>query len=594
MTRSVILFSIVATHLVAAAAVADVRRDMSTQKLNNLQVPFVTNQGQTDSRVKFYAKTFWGTAYVTRGGEMVYALPKGQGKEGLTGWSLKEKFIGARIGSVEGRETTGTRVSYFLGNDQSKWKTNIPTYESVTMGGVYNSIDLKLRAYGANFEKIFSVHPGARPEQIRVRISGAQSLKTNENGELEAQTGLGTVVFTRPRAYQTHAGRRNEVEVAYTTNGESYGFRVGKYDKTRELVIDPLIQTTYLGGSDFDVVHAIGVSQRGVYVLGSTLSMDFPATIGGAQSANGGLPDAFVALLNSDLTTLIQATYFGGSGLEGTGAMAVSESGVYVTGATTSADLPKTTGGAQPASGGGTEGFVALLTPDLKTLTQATYLGGSGNDQAFAMAVSGADVFVTGFTNSTNFPGTAEGNQPANAGGDDAFVVALSSDLRTLIGATYLGGTEDDQAHAIGVSPGFVYITGQTESFDFPKTSGGAQAFKSFPPSDGFVALLTSDLTTLIQSTYLGGFEADSAWAIAVSGEGIYVAGETASTNFHGTAGGAQLDNGGGTDGFVALLSPDLTSLIQATYLGGGGADRALAIAVGQSSFRAPLCMWEG
>src|SRR3990167_9031142 len=247
------------------------------QKTAKLHMPFIANNGQVDEQVKFYAKTFGGTVFVTKEGEIVYALPgsrpedassqlivgssecrgewhspsgisplkrgeKGvcnktpnpndrnethpqplllEGRSGVApkedvsprplrerdrvrGVSLKEELVGARIKAIHGEEPSVTKVSYFKGNDPSKWKTNISTYDSVNLGEIYDGIELKLRAYGNNVEKLFTVKPGANPEKIKLKLRNPNSefqnpkLSVNEQGELEVETGLGTVKFTKP------------------------------------------------------------------------------------------------------------------------------------------------------------------------------------------------------------------------------------------------------------------------------------------------------------------------------------------------------------------------------------------------------------
>ena len=562
----------------------------ASQKLSSIRVPFIVNQGQTDKRVKFYTKTFGGATYVTESGEIVYDLPKVQGARKAAGWSLTEHLIGASVKSVEGRERAVTEVSSFVGQDSARWKSNIPTYSLVTMGEVYKGIRLNLKANGTGVEKLFYVMSGAKPETIKMSIAGATFLRTNDKGELQVGTGLGTVAFTKPRAYQTTDRGTEEIEVVYAIKGKSYGFKVGQYDESKELVIDPVIQVTYLGGTGSDNAGAIAVSGQNVYVAGSTNSTDFPGTAGGAQPAINALSDGYVAILTADLRTLVQTTYFGGSGSEGSAGIAVLGTKIYVAGTTTSADFPKTAGGAQATFGGGgdngTDGYLALFTSDLKTLTQATYLGGRDDDSIEALAVpansiAGYNVFVTGTTTSTPFPGTFGGAQPTGSGVlsprgglaySEGFVAVFNSDLTALTQATYLGGSSFDSAHAIAMSPGggFVYIAGQTQStLDFPNVAGGSQDTFGGPPTDGFVSLLTSDLTTLLQSTYVGGSELDVAWAVAAEEDAVYVAGETHSKDLVGTAGHAQPTLAGDFDGFVTKLSTDLRHLDRATYLGG-------------------------
>jgi hypothetical protein len=219
------------------------------------------------------------------------------------------------------------------------------------------------------------------------------------------------------------------------------------------------------------------------------------------------------------------------------------------------------------------------------SLTQATYLGGSGIDAAFTLAIhpTSGDVYVSGFTDSSPFPGTAGGAQPAFDGFADGFVARFPSALTTLTQATYLGGSGFDLASGIAIHPttGDVYVTGFTGSINLAGTAGGAQpVFGGL--EDAFVARLPSTLTALTQATYLGGSGSDNAFAIAIqptTGD-VYVAGRTDSSNFPGTAGGAQPATGGGEDAFVARLPSTLTLLSQATYLGGSSGDFAFALAI--------------
>jgi carboxypeptidase family protein len=572
-----------------------------SKRLKHLQVPFILNEGQVDERVKFYAIVSGSVVHVTSLGQIVYDLPKVVGNRGARGWSLKEELIGARIESIQGKEKTAATISYFVGNDSAKWRTNIPVFSLVTMGEVYKGVKLELKATGESVEKFFYVNPGGRPEEIKVRVSGAASLRTNGKGELEAVTGLGKVVFSKPKAYQMSEDLIKEVEVAYAVDGKSYGFRVGKYDPTQKLVIDPVIQTTYIGGTGDDNATAIAVSGDYVYVAGSSHSTNFPGTAGGAQLGQAGPSDGFVALLTSDLKTLIQATYLGGTGEELVSGIAVNGPRVFVAGSTTSTDFPKTSGGARPAAAGGQDGFVALLTSDLKTLTRVTYIGGTYDDQSAAIVavtpstVDAYSVFVAGFTTSPDLPGTTGGAKVASSDAilpdgsilGDSFVAAFSSDLTTLSQATYIGGSSIDEIRAMAILPGFVYVAGNTSSSDLPWTFGGAldtRQDSSPAEKDGFVAQLTSDLTTPLQATYLGGNSLDIAWAIAANvNAGVYVAGETYSANFPGTAGHFQPLKNGPSDGFVAHLSTNLQSLLQSSYLGGPATDRAQAIALGDS-----------
>ena len=569
--------------------------EAARQKLGGVRVPFVANTGQTDPAVAYYATTFAGTVFVTREGRIVHSLPGrnatasvGSSSARSAGWSLTETLVGgnARPG---GRERASTRVSYIVGNDPSRWRSGLETFESVSLGEVWPGISLDLRAHGKNVEKIFAVEPGADPSRIRVCVEGGR-LRVNTDGALVVETGLGDVMFTPPLAFQQRGDVRRPVRVAYELRGKEYGFRLGEYDRSLPVTIDPLVQATYMGGSDLDWIGALAIHpiSGDVYVAGETKSTDFPGTAGGAQAGSGGgLDEAFVARLNGALTTLTQATYLGGGNEDVAETLAIHpiSGDVYVAGYTKSTNFPGTAGGAQAVLVGGPNAFVARLNAALTALTQATYLGvGDVVADALAIHPTSGDVYVAGYTISTNFPGTAGGAQPANGGGQDGFVARLNASLTTLTQATYLGGGSPDVASALAIHPasGDVYVAGSTNSTNFPGTAGGAQAALG-GAQDAFVARLNASLTALTQATYLGGGgNEDVADALAIHpilGD-VYVAGHTISTNFPGTAGGAQAANGGGEDAFVARLNTALTTLTQATYLGGSSVDvpRSMAI----------------
>ena len=562
-------------------------------KLGRVEIPFVANAGLHDPAVAFSASTFEGTTFVTRRGQIVYSLSSGD--KGSPGWTLTETPVHSGALAPVGEEPSETRVSHFLGDDPARWRTDVETYRSVSLGKAWPGISLLLHAYGNSIEKLFTVEPGADASRIRMRVDGAKSLRLDRDGSLLLATGLGQARFTAPIAFQEKDGVRRAVSVRYRVKGWTYGFVLGDYDPDVAVVIDPLLQATYLGGSDGDKILALAVhpTTGEVFVAGATESTNFPGTAGGAQPAIGGGIDAFVARFNAGLTVLSQASYLGGDGFfeEALALVIHPTSGeVFLAGTTESTNFPGTAGGAQPAPGGNLDAFVARLNATLTALNQATYLGGGGGDTGFALAIhpTSGEVFVSGETASFDFPGTTGGAQPANAGGgNDAFVARLNPTLTTLNQATYLGGTNGSErvaALAIHPASGEVFGAGFTSSTNFPGTTGGAQPTNA-GGTDGLVVRLNATLTALNQATYLGGSsggERVDALAIHPTLGEVFVAGVTQSANFPGTAGGAQPASAGGGDTFVARLNANLSALNQATYLGGSlselGTSTSLAI----------------
>lgn len=290
-------------------------------QLQNLHVPFLANEGQIDGRVKFYAKTFGGAVFVTKDGEIVYSIPtkvsalrvQSDDKEVFKGIALKETFVGGKIEKVIGEGKSVTKVSQFKGNEPSKWKSNISSYELVNLGEVYDGIELKLKAYGNNVEKLFYVKPNTSSANIRAKIEGTKSLKVNNKGELEVDTSLGSITFTRPVSYQEEKGKRKYVEIAYLVQGNEYSFKVGDYDRTKELVIDPLLASTFLGGGTSDAAYSVFIDSSGnVFVAGETSSIDFPSTNSTYDNTYNSNRDAFIAKLDSNLQNLIASTFLGG------------------------------------------------------------------------------------------------------------------------------------------------------------------------------------------------------------------------------------------------------------------------------------------
>jgi hypothetical protein len=580
--------------LIASGAVAETNHQSGADfdgRLSQVQIPFVPNIGLANPSVAFTSTTFAGTTYITDEGQIVHSL-----RSGDAGWTLTETAMDRLATPTRplGEEPVKTRVSFFLGDDPARWRSNVETYRTVSLGKPWTGISVALRAYGNSVEKLFTVEPGADPALIRMRVDGAEQLRLGRDGALLASTGLGDVSLSAPVAYQEVLRVRRRVPVRYRVQGPTYGFVLGDYEPRLPVVIDPLLQATYLGGSNVDppggmAVHPISGN---VYVTGNTISIDFPGTAGGAQPVSGGGGDAFVARFNATLTTLYQATYLGGSGEEFAPAVAVHPSSgeIYVAGLTSSANFPGTAGSAQPARAAATDAFVARLNPTLTALSQATYLGGNSDDSGSALAIdpTSGDVYVAGETNSSNFPGAVGGAQPTG-GLSDAFVARFNAALTTLQQGTYLGGSGVDYGPALAIHAlsGEVYVAGGTLSTDFPGTAGGAQtAIGSSAFVDAFLARLNSTLTTLAQATYLGGDSNDEARDVAVhpaSGD-VYVTGDTTSKNFPGTSGGAQPARSGGEDTFVARLNSTLTVLAQATYLGGSNIDFASAVALHPTS----------
>ena len=566
-------------------------REQIVTAVCNASLPFIENEGHiTSGDVRFYTRTLAGTVFITGNGEIVYALPEIQGRK-LTGQCLiRECFTGSAGDGPTGKKRAPAKVNYFSGNESSGWKGSLKTFSEVSLSEIYENIELKLRARAANVEKCFYIKPGGSVEHITIKVRGARKLSVDDRGELVAETGPGALSLTKPVAFQNIHGKREYVDVSYTLNGDTYGFTVGRYDRGRVLVIDPLISSTFLGGTGNDIIQAVTLTGGGdAYVAGLTLSTDFPATNGAFDEEPGGKLDAFVFKLGSGFQTLDYCTFLGGSDHDSAYALALDASGnVYVAGATGSTDFPMTGEAYNTKLDGYRDAFVVKLDSSLQNLLSSTYLGGSDSDFANAMSLDDdGNVYVAGETYSWDFPMTGEAYDTVLTAPHSSFVTKLDGDLKNILASTYLDGSTRDEiiCLALGSSPE-VCVAGWTVSPDFPTTDG---AFSRTYNGNGdiFVSKLDGNLQNLVASTFLGGKGQEmysrslKPLSMTLDGEGnVYLAGSTYSTDFPMTAEAFSSDASGFSSVFISKLDNYLQTLLASTYLGGSGHDYAFSVAL--------------
>ena len=302
-----------------------------------------------------------------------------------------------------------------------------------------------------------------------------------------------------------------------------------------------LAYSTFLGGNDYDAGLAIAVDGAGnAYVTGWTYSGNFPTTPGAFDPSHNAYTDAFVVKLNPAGSELAYATFLGGGSMEDGNAIAVDGAGsAYVTGSTGSSDFPTTPGAFDPSLNIHGDAFVVKLNPAGSGLAYATFLGGNDADQGYGIAVDGAgSAYVTGFTNSGDFPTTPGAFDPSHNAYTDAFVVKLNPAGSGLAYATFLGGGSGDEGHAIAVDgAGSAHVTGRTDSSNFPITLGAFDTSHN-GNLDAFVIKLNPTGSELAYGTFLGGSDSDYGYGIVVDGAGsAYVTGYTFSSNFPTTPG---------------------------------------------------------
>lgn len=503
--------------------------------------------------------------------------------------TMRLKLVGANARSrVEKGQLLPTRSNYLIGNDPRRWRTNLPNYARVSYADIYPGINVTYYGNRSQLEYDFIVKPGANPAAIVLDFVDAERLEIDAGGNLRVRLSGGEIVQRKPFVYQQRRGLGLPVQGRYVLQGGNrVGFEIGNYDRSQPLVIDPvLVYSTYLGGGGGDQGTSVALDSAGkAYVTGVTTSIDFPLTNGAAQPAKGAGSDVFITKLNATGSAVVYSTYVGGSGSDEGLSVAVDQAGsAYISGLTDSTDFPVTVGAFQTTRGGGTDAFVVKLNSLGTGFSYATFLGGSADEEGYGLAVdlSGA-AYVTGVTDSINFP-TQVGFQTAKNSGSDAFVSKLTASGNTLSYSTFLGGEGLDWAFALTTDTGGnAYVSGVTNSSNFPATSGSFQGTLG-GPGDGFMAKLnTSDggSASLVYATYLGGNGFDLCAAVAVDDAGnAYATGLTTSPNFPTTAGALQTAGGGDSDAFVSKLNANGSALSYSTYSGGSGPDWGRGITV--------------
>lgn len=621
-----------------------------------LQSPmsFEVNQGQTDKRVSFLSRGSGYTLFLTPS-SAVLALNRinPQAPSAQSGFGsnpanplslgsldrtpppqpaaqrqdlpredvLQMQLIGANsTPKIVGDQETATKTNYFIGKDPSQWRTGIKNFRRVHYTGMYPGIDLVYYGNQRQLEYDFVVAPHADASLITLGFSQlgrtwqSATLHLDPNGDLVVSLAGGDVHFHKPVVYQfAEVGKqatRHPVRASYALRADGkIGFEVGPYDRSRELVIDPVISfATYLGGSNEDYATAIGIDKyEDVVIAGSTRSSDFPvedAIESYHPGTCGSLPcrDVFVSKFNPTGSALQYSTYIGGSNDDVASQLVLDKAGdIFVVGYTLSTDFPITSHATQKTFGGGTvtgDAFAFELASK-GGIAYSTYIGGSGDEVAYGVSVDYApsatpNLYVVGSTTSENFPVTTGAYQTVcgkSSSGicQNGFATKLGSQDTSVVYSTYLGGSGGlgDAAYGAAVdSNDNLYITGITGSANFPTTPGaydrtcGSDGLCN-GTYDGFVTALNENANGLFFSTFLGGSNYDYTAGIAVDSTGaVYVSGNTISTDFPTTSGAAQTTFGGMSEGCVPTsgtcgdvtvtkLNPGGETLAYSTYLGG-------------------------
>jgi hypothetical protein len=543
---------------------------------------FIPNEGQVDGPAAFYVQGKDKTIYFAPEG-LTFVLC-GLRESTLERWVVKLDFVDANPEAIPASlEKSGAVISYFKGKPED-WTTGLPASSKIVYRQLWPGIDLLYYGTVDRMKYEFLVHPGADPSKIKLAYRGAESVKLTEAGRLAIGTPLGGFEDDAPVAWQEVEKFRRGVPVAYVLKSEKamqgssahvFGFEVGEYDKRLPLVLDPavLIYCGYIGGWNLDTGTSIAVDGSGnayitgfavLYGEGNAEEGTFPVTVGPDLTFNGDPSDAFIAKVNADGSGLVYCGFIGGSGLDEAAAIAVDSLGNAYVAGRTSSGDFPVTPGSTLIYSGDMDAFVAKVNAAGTDLAYSGHIGGSGEDSARGIAVDGS-----GNAYITGAVNTA-----------DVLVAKVNAAGTDLIYSGYIDGGWYEEGHAIAVDgSGNAYITGRCTG-GFPCIVGPDLTPNGW--ADAFVAKVNADGSALVYSGYIGGEYEDDGLGIAVDDEGnAYVTGYTCSSeaSFPVTVGPDLTWNGswaGGlpcSDAFVAKVNAAGTALVYCGYIGGNGPD---------------------
>jgi PKD repeat protein len=521
--------------------------------------------------------------------------------EKIKGHGVEVEFVGANLQTTISPEGESTEnYNYFIGNDQSKWASNLKAYSNLTYQNLYHGVDM--RFYTEHHDKNralkyeFKVAPKTNPNQIQLKYKGATKLDLDADGNLQIGTSVLDFIEQKPYCYQIIEGEKREVKSKFVLKDSTISFELGKYELAYELVIDPeIVFCSYVGS----LVTNSGMSatfdnEGNLYSGGIGYSQGMPTTIGAFDVTFNGASDIVISKFNSTGTQLVYFTFIGGSETETPNSLIVNSQGNLVIMSTTqSTDFPTTVNAYDVSHNGGFDFAVVILNNTGSALLASTFVGGSNADgiaksyfQPFFVDSesnrgevdldSNDNIFVASSTKSSNFP-VVNGIGNNNINIEDGVVFKLSKDLKSLMWSTYLTGSKADMAYAVNILANQdVIVAGTTESSDFATTPN------SFQPShrgltDGFIRRYAST-GTLLNSSFLGSTSGGEDLLFMMDTDldnNIYVVGTSRGGNHPISPSTYNVPNG---NQFLYKLSPTLDKVIWSTKIGAiGQADNFLA-----------------
>lgn len=557
---------------------------LAMQLLSSGPLIFERNQGQTDQRVSFLARGKGFRLFLTQNA-MVFTLAPESAKAGSQVRSpepITFQFKGANAVQPEGLEELPGKSNYFIGSHSV---THVHQYARVIYRALYPGIDLVFYSRQGVLEYDFVVAANADPSLIRMAVDRiAQEVVTLDHKNVT----IGSLCKQKPDAFQNVQGVMQPIAASYSiARGEEISFRLGDYDRSRPLIIDPkIVMKRYLHASGHEVPYDAAVdAARNIIAVGMTDSVDFPVKSAFQKKAQGE-DDAFVVKLNP-AGQIVYSTYLGGHGFDGAYAVAVGKNGsAYMAGDTsatigTSSDFPLK----KPIFIFPEGVFLTKLSPNGDSLVYSTYLVGGRGAGAGAIAVRNGYAYVSAGVDRQSVVPIVHPIQSQPGGGSDPFLMEVNPSGTAVVFSTYIGGKGDDIAEGLTIdSSGCVYLAGGTHSSNFPVTADAYQSKPKNKGTDGFVTKIDVARRRLVYSTYLGGNALD--WPTAISLDrfnNAIVTGFTHSRNFPTVNAVLRKALSAGNNIFVSKLNSTGSALIYSTYLGGGNGEDVVVDASGNA-----------
>lgn len=548
---------------------------------------FIENQGQWPGQAEFMLRSPGINTWVTETGVLydfyrirrdrpvgdfkrVGNQPVGINKAYVKGHVVKVGFEGSRPADAVGAKQVEGSVNYLRGSTSIQSKA----FQESRLVGLYEGVDMRMYLDSEKPRFDLIVHPGANPNTIRMNIEGANNVRVESPTALDVQTSLGSFKINGLYAYQSSNGQMRQVPCSFEKNADgTISYRLGQYDTSKPLIIDPIVYATLLGGggSDDSINDVVVDGLVNAFVCGNTLSPVFPTSIGAYDEIPADV-EGFVTKFLPDASDVHYSTFVGGTGADSCNGIDIDSSGnAYVVGSTTSTDLATTGGAFQTASGGGQDAFVVKLNPTGTAAVYASYLGGAEDDGGARVQLNAANqAHVVGFTQSVAFP-VASAQQGALTGAQDGFLTKFTADGSGVAYSTYIGGTElpEFPEAAVDVAVDIdnaAYVVVNTASVDMPTTPGVWD--RTLNNQDAWVGKY-DPAGPIVFGTFLGGNSGDAPVAIGLdTANNIYVLGQTLSFNFPKTSNAFDKTYNLIYDCFLTKMSRTGSSLVYSTFLG--------------------------